>query len=156
MPDKYPLAVGAERADVAHKIAHDFAFADFLRIVGGEDDAGRGDFAQAGFDCADAAGKSGGVEHEVVADVIVEVVLRRHAVAWVAGGSPKFLVLKTSDPRQHGSDAAGEMRHVHGQFGMAVEHAGIDQADGRHDQRELAADAARGVVGVELFGAIEF
>src|SRR6202043_3362588 len=78
-----------------------------------------------------------------------------HAMAWVAGGSPKILVLKTSDAGEHGSDAAGEMRHVHGELGMTVEHAGIDQPDGRHDQRELAADAARGVVGVELLGAIE-
>src|SRR5579863_6854856 len=44
---------------------------------------------------------------------------------------------------------------MHGQAGMAVEYAGIDQADRRHDQREFAADAARGVVGVELLRLIE-
>ena len=107
-------------------------------------------------DRADAAGESGGVEHQIVADVKVEVVLRRDAVALVAGGAPKLLVLETAHPRQHAGDAAGEMRHVHGQLRMAIEYAGIDQTDGRHDQRELAADAARGVVGVELLGAIEF
>ena len=45
---------------------------------------------------------------------------------------------------------------MHGQAGMAVEHAGIDQPDRRHDQREFAADAARGVVGVELLRVVEF
>ena len=38
---------------------------------------------------------------------------------------------------------------------MAVEHAGIDQPDRRHHQRELAADRARGVVAVELLGLVE-
>src|SRR5580693_6985034 len=38
---------------------------------------------------------------------------------------------------------------------MAVEHAGIDQADRRHDQRKLAAHPARRVVGIELLRMIE-
>src|SRR5262245_35088797 len=47
------------------------------------------------------------------------------------------------------------MRHVHGEARMAVEHAGIDQAYRRHDQRELAADRARGVEAVELLRIVE-
>ena len=40
------LAILAERADVAHEIAHRLARADFLRIVGGEHDAVGRDFDQ--------------------------------------------------------------------------------------------------------------
>ena len=39
-----------------------------------------------------------------------------------------------ANPRQHRSDTAGKMRHVHREAGVAVEHAGIDQPDRRHDQ----------------------
>ena len=41
------------------------------------------------------------------------------------------------------------------EIGMAVEDAGVDQPDRRHDQRELAPDGARGVVGVEGLGIVE-
>ena len=48
-----------------------------------------------------------------------------------------------------------EMRHVDRQLRVAIEHAGIDQPDRRHDQREFAADRARGVEAVELLRVVE-
>src|SRR5215204_5359420 len=47
------------------------------------------------------------------------------------------------------------MRHVHGEVGMSVEHAGIDQPDRRHDQREFASDRAGGVETIELLRIIQ-
>ena len=57
---------------------------------------------------------------------MIEIFLGLAAVAFIAGRPPKLFVLKTADAGQHRGDAAGKVRHVHGEFGMAVEHAGID------------------------------
>ena len=48
------------------------------------------------------------------------------------------------------------MRHVYGELGMAVEHAGIDQADRRHDQREFAADRTCRIEAIELLRIFNF
>src|SRR6185312_8671661 len=64
-------------------------------------------------------------------------------------------VLEAPNAAEHGSDTAAEVRHVNRQAGMAVQHAGIDQANHAHDERELASDRARRVEGVELLGPVE-
>ena len=76
-------------------------------------------------------------------------------MAGIALSAPEILVLIAADAPQHGGDAAREVCHVYGEVRMAVEHAGIDQPDRRHDQREFAADRARGVEAVELLRVVE-
>src|SRR5262245_50939758 len=67
------LAVAPERAQIAHEIAYRRAGADFLRVVGGEHDAIGGNLDQRGLDRADGAGEARGVEHHVVAQIVVEI-----------------------------------------------------------------------------------
>src|SRR5712691_9377884 len=140
------LARRTERADVRDEIAHRLAGADFLGIVGGEHDARGRNLHQRRLHRADGAAEAGGVEHEIAGEIVVEILLRLRAVARMPGGAPEILVLVAADAAQHGGDAAAEVRHVNREARMAIEHAGIDQPDGRHDQREFAADRARGVV----------
>src|ERR1051325_3438012 len=47
------------------------------------------------------------------------------------------------------------MRHMHGERGMAVEQAGIDEPDRGHDQGEFPPHRAGCVVTIELLGLIE-
>src|SRR5262245_48269413 len=65
-----PLAVRAERTDVAHEVAHRLAGADLLRAVSGEHDAARRQFDQRRLHRADRAAEAGGVEHHVVREVM--------------------------------------------------------------------------------------
>src|SRR2546421_567071 len=96
-----------------------------------------------------------GVEHHVLLQVVVEISPRFHAVAGIVRCAPELLILVGADSPQQRGEAAAEMGHVDGKFGMTVEHAGIDQPDGRHNQRELASHRARRVVAVKLFGLVE-
>src|SRR5665811_896260 len=73
----------------------------------------------------------------------------------VAAQAPEILVLIAADAAEHGSDAAAEMRHVHHERRMAVEHAAIDQPGRGHDQREFTPDRPRRVVGIELLREIQ-
>ncbi len=66
---------------------------------------------------ADRAAEAGRVEHEVVVEIVVEILLRLAAVSGVAGGPPELLVLVAADAPEHRGDAAAEMRHVHGEAG---------------------------------------
>ena len=132
-----------------------FARADLLRVVGREHDAGGGNFHERGLHRGDRACKARGVEHHVVVEIVVEVLFGFSAVAGLPFGAPEVLVLIAADAPSIGGDAAREVRHVHGEIGVAVEHAGIDQPDRRHDQREFAADRTRGVEAVELLRVVE-
>src|SRR5258708_39577512 len=81
--------------------------------------------------------------------------LRRGAVARVAGSAPERLVLVAAHASEHRGNAAGEMGHVHDEAGVAVEYPGIDQPDRRHDEGELAPDRTRRIVAVEGLREIE-
>src|SRR5258708_12736104 len=72
--------------------------------------------------------------------------LRRGAVARVAGRAPERLVLVAAHASEHRGNAAGEMGHVHDEAGVTVEYPGIDQPDCRHDEGELAPDRTRHIV----------
>src|SRR4051812_33517040 len=102
------------------------AFAHFLRIVGGECNARGWDFHQRRLDRGNLAAEAGGVEDDVVAQVMIEILLRLHAVARIALRAPEFLVAEAADAPEHRGDAAAEMRHVDRELRMAVENAGID------------------------------
>src|SRR5215475_3308270 len=91
------LAILAERAQLHHKIAYRRAVADFLRVVGGEDDARGRDFDQCAPYGAHGPAEARGIEHDVVPQVMVEVALRPLAVAGVVGGPPEVLVLIRPD-----------------------------------------------------------
>src|SRR5215211_494150 len=149
------LTPRTEGANVRNEVTHDLARTDLLRIVGGENDARGRDLDQRGFHGSDRPAEAGGVEHQVVREIVVEVVRRLQAVTRISGGAPELLVLIAADATQHRRDAAAEMRHMHGQLRMTIEHAGVDQPDRRHDQREFASDRARGVVAVELLRMVE-
>ena len=149
------LAVPAERGKLLDEIAHRRAIADLLRVVGGEHDARSRDLDQRAFHRADGTAEAGGVEHDVVAQIMVEVPFGLHAVAGVVARTPELLVLIRADTAEQRRESAAEVRHVNDQVGVTVEHPRIDQPDRRHHQRELAADRARGVVAVELLGLIE-
>src|SRR5215813_321533 len=155
IPGQDLLARRSQRANVLHEVADHLARTDLLRIIGGEHDAGSRDFHQRGFHRPDRAAEAGGVEHQVVREIVVEVLRGLHAVTRVCGGTPELLVLVAADASQHRCNPAAEMRHMHGEVGVTIEHAGIDQPDGRHDQRELAPDRACRVVPVELLRVIE-
>ena len=149
------LARLAELLDVGHEIADMLAPAHLLRIVGGEHDSRGRQLGEPRIDRADRAAEPRGVEDHVVVDVVVEILGGLAAVLGAVLHAPEVLVLVAADARHHAGDAAAEMRHVHDELRMAVEHAGVDQADGRHHQREFAADRARGVVAVELLRIVE-
>ena len=86
----------------------------------------------------------------VLANVVVEFALWLHAVPRIARGGPEFLILIAADAANHRCDAAAQMRHLNGEIGMAIEHAGIDQPDRRHHQRKFPSYGPRRVVSVEF------
>src|SRR5450830_1793053 len=103
----------SEFADIVDKITHRFASANFLRIVGGEDQTLGRDLPQCRFYAADRAAEASRVEHKVLLQVIIEILLGCAAMFGVAAQAPEILVLITADAAEHRSDTAAEVSHLH-------------------------------------------
>src|SRR5437879_582340 len=86
-----PLRVRAERANLSDEFRHARGVADLLRIVGAEDAARRRQLDERRLHRLDLAAHAGGVEHQPLVQIVIEILLRQLAVQRMAGDAPEFL-----------------------------------------------------------------
>src|SRR5262245_6987929 len=95
-------------------------------------------------------GPAGAIVEQPLFEIIVERPLWFASMPWNRGRAPLAALLEAADAPKVAPDAAGEMRELDLQRGQLVEEPAVDDADRRHHQRELPAQHAAKIVGIEL------
>src|SRR5262249_26978397 len=94
-------------------------------------------------------GPAGAIVEQPLLQIIVERSLWFAPMARNRGRAPLAALLEAADAPEIAPDAAGEMRELDLECGQLVEEAAVDEADRRHHQRELPAEHAAEIVGIE-------
>src|SRR5262245_19640281 len=95
-------------------------------------------------------GPAGAIVEQPLFEIIIERPLRFASMPRNRGRAPLVALLKAADAPEIAADAAGEMRELDLQRRQLVEEPAVDDPDRRHHERELPAEHAAEVVGVEL------
>src|SRR5262245_7940923 len=96
------------------------------------------------------SGPAGAIVEQALFEIIVEWPLWFAPVPRDRGRAPLAALLEAADAPEIAADAAGEMRELDLERRQLVEEPAVNDADRRHHQRELPAEHAAEIVGIEL------
>src|SRR5262245_8607260 len=96
------------------------------------------------------SGPAGAIVEQALFEIIVEWPLWFAPVPRDRGRAPLAALLEAADAPEIAADAAGEMRELDLERRQLVEEPAVNDADRRNHQRELPAQHAAEIVGIEL------